>query len=243
MKKSLDFALILFLLFLISSCSTYEYKAVPFSLPSSQPEHVSVDGVQISAAAYVSPDYAKEKFGFDIRKAGLLPVQLVIDNQSSEEVTIDPFQTFLIDNMGQAWTILPEQEAYKRIKDFGVVGKTLTNTVRPAAMLSAAGALLGFAVGIVSGHHLERNAASGAVIGATAGALAGGLNAWANAEKEIREDLLARSLKAKSIEPGEIAHGFLFFPGKKEATSARYLRLALRIGGRERIVSVPLTVW
>ncbi len=226
----------------LAGCASYHYKAVPFTLPSSQPGHVDIDGVYVSATAYLSSEYAKSRFGFDIRKAGLLPVQVVMDNQSGKKVTIDPFQTFLIDNSGQAWSILPEQEAYKRIKDYGAIGHALGSTVKPAALLGATGALLGFAVGIVSGHEARRNAEAGAVIGATTGALASGVKSWSEAEEEIRRDLLGRSLKSRPIEPGELVHGFLFFPGKKEALSARSLRLAIRIGGREKIVNVPLTV-
>ncbi len=232
-----------FLILILTGCSSYQYKAVPFSLPSSQPGHVDIDGIRISATAYPSPDYAKARFGFNIRKAGLLPIQVVLDNQSNREVSIDPFQTFLIDNSGQAWAILPEQEAYKRIKEYGDVGNALKGTVKPAAMLGAAGALLGFAVGIVSGHDVGGSAGTGAVIGATAGALAGGANSMSNAEKNIRKDLVNRSLKSRPIEPGELAHGFLFFPGRHEALSVHSLRLALRIGSRKKIVNVPLTIW
>ncbi len=232
--------LLVFLLF--TGCSSYQYRAAPITLPSAQPGHVNIDGVQVTATAYLSPAYAKARFGFDIRKAGLLPVQVVIDNQSGKKVSIDPLQTFLIDNAGQAWPLLPEQEAYNRIKGHVNVGTAFKGTAKPAAMLGAAGALVGFAVGIVSGHNVGESAGKGAVLGATAGALAGGASAMANVEEQIKEDLANRSLENKPLEPGTLAHGFLFFPGKHEALSASSLRLALRIDGRERIVTVPLTV-
>jgi len=240
-QKRIPYILLgLVLMLAMGACSSYQYKAVPIELPSSQAKSVSVDGVNISAVAYLSPEYAKARFGFDIRKAGLLPVQVVIDNQSGREVTIDPFQTFLIDNKGQAWPILPEQEAYNRIKEEVDVGTALKGAAKPAALLGAAGALLGFAVGIVSGHELGRNIEKGAVIGATAGTLAGAVQAYTGVETKIKRDLFNRSLESKPIQPGELAHGFLFFPGKQEAESASTLRLALIIGGEKKIVNVPL---
>ncbi len=232
----------LILMVVVGACSSYQYKAVPIPLPSSQAQSVNVDGVHISAVAYLSPEYAKSRFGFDIRKAGLLPVQVVIDNQSGQEVSIDPLQTFLIDNQGQAWPILPEQEAYNRIKEQVDVGTALKGAAKPAALLGAAGALLGFAVGIVSGHELGRNIEKGAVIGATAGTLAGAAQAYSGVESKIKRDLFNRTLESKPIQPGALAHGFLFFPGKKEAESASSLRLALYIGKEEKIVNIPLSV-
>ncbi len=242
MKKRVSGIISMLLMLIFTGCSSYQYRAAPVPLPSAQPGHADIDGVQITATAYLSPDYAKARFGFDIRKAGLLPVQVVMDNRSSKKVSIDPLQTFLIDNAGQAWPLLPEQEAYNRIKGHVNVGTAFKGTVKPAAMLGAAGALVGFAVGIVSGHNAGESAGKGAVLGATAGALAGGASAMANVEERIKEDLANRSLENKPIEPGALAHGFLFFPGKHEALSASSLRLALRIDGNEKIANVPLTV-
>lgn len=240
MRKIHFFVFILVLLSLLVSCSSYKYRAVPVSLPSSQPQHVFVEGVQISGTAYLSRNYAEKRFGFDIRKAGLLPVQIVIDNQGKKGVVIDPLQTFLIDKDGQAWPILPEQEAYRRVKDYTEVGNIAKGTVKPAAILGAAGALVGFAVGVVSGHEVKKDVARGAVAGATIGAIAGGVSSLSGSEEQIRQDLLNRSLQNSVIGPGELVHGFLFFPGKDEALSVKELRLALKIGGKEKVVTVPL---
>ncbi len=242
MRKFQFFIFISVLLSLMASCSSYKYKAVPVSLPSSQSEHVSVEGVLISGTAYLTNDYAEKRFGFDIRKAGLLPVQIVIDNQGTKGVVIDPLQTFLIDENGQAWPILPEQEAYRRVKDYTEVGNIAKGTVKPAAILGAAGALVGFAVGVVSGHNVKKDIARGAVTGATIGAIAGGVSALSGSEEQIRQDLINRSLQNSVIGPGQLVHGFLFFPGKDEALSVKELRLALKIGGKEKVVTVPLVV-
>jgi len=225
----------------VISCSTYGNNVAPIPLPSYQPGHITIDKVDLIARVYLDPNIAQKRFGFDIRGAGLVPVQIVIDNQSKKDVEIDPSQTFLIDRKGQAWPLLSAQEAYNRIKNYVQMGQTAISTVKPAALLGAAGALVGFAIGVVSGHNIGQSIAKGAVIGATAGALGGGVGGYSSVESKIRHDLTSKSLQNKAIKPGELAHGFLFFPGKKEELkSAHALRLAIKLGNQEKIVTLPL---
>ncbi len=228
-------------LIIISGCSGYGKRVAPVALPQSQPGHVVVAGAYISARVYLDPSAAKQALGFDARGAGLVPVQVTIDNQGKEEMWIDPSQTFLIDQSGQAWPLLTSEEAYNRIKGHVDVAETAKGTLKPAALLGAAGALVGFAVGVVTGEDVGESTGKGAVIGATAGALAGGAGAYATVGERIKNDLAQRQLHNQTIEPGLLAHGFLFFPGKaEEIKSVSSLRLALRIGGELKVVTIPL---
>ncbi len=234
------FLLAISAVFLLSGCATYGNRVAPVPLPSYTPGHVNVDGVGLVARVYLNRKLAKKRFGFDIRGAGLVPVQLVVDNQSGKSVTIDPSQTFLIDNQGQAWPLLSAQEAYNRVKNYVQVGETAESTLKPATLLGAAGALVGFAIGVVSGRNIGQSVAKGAVIGATAGALGGGASGYASIGDKVRHDLVNKSLQNNAIKSGELAHGFLFFPGKNEIQSARELRLAIKIGNKEKVVTLPL---
>ncbi len=225
---------------LVAGCATYGHRVAPIPLPQSQAGHVEVDRVTLTARAYLDPKLAEKRFSFDIRNAGLLPIQVVIDNQSGTDVNIVPSQTFLIDTQQQAWPLLSAQEAYNRVKGKVELGETARGTAKPAVLLGAAGALVGFAIGVVSGRDIGEDIAKGAVIGATAGALAGGAKGYASVSEKIHDDLARRTLRNKPIGPGQLAHGFLFFPGKDEAGSATILRLALRIGGEERVVNIPV---
>ncbi|WP_456433162.1 hypothetical protein [Thermosulfuriphilus sp.] len=240
-QRSLAFILISLLI--LSGCSGYGKRVAPVTLPQAQAGHVEIAGAYISARVYLDPRAAKEALGFDARGAGLLPVQVVIDNQGQEEMWIDPTQTFLIDQNGQAWPLLTSEEAYNRIKGKVDVAETAKGSLKPAALLGAAGALVGFAVGVVTGEDVGESTGKGAVIGATAGALAGGAQAYATVGEKIKNDLAERQLHNQTIEPGLLAHGFLFFPGKaEEVSSVASLRLALRIGGELQVVNVPLTM-
>ncbi|MEZ4485522.1 MAG: hypothetical protein R2864_13355 [Syntrophotaleaceae bacterium] len=65
-----------------------------------------VAGAQVAAQSYADSAAAKQAFGFDIRAAGLLPVQVVIDNGGASALNMVPEQTFLIDadgNPGACW--------------------------------------------------------------------------------------------------------------------------------------------
>jgi len=69
-------------LFLLS-CSKYERQVVPFKMPSAYPNAVEVAGAVIAARAYDDPKEAGQAFGFSIRDAGILPVQVIFDNKGT----------------------------------------------------------------------------------------------------------------------------------------------------------------
>jgi len=231
---------ILFSLFVIAGCARYGHRVSPVPLPGAQPEHVAVNGVEMLAVAFLDKKTAEERFGFDVRGAGLLPVQLVIDNGSTQKVTINSGQTFLIDRIGQAWPLLSTKEAYQRVKSHVEMGETAKGTVKPAVLLGAAGALTGFAIGVLTGEDIGESVGKGTVLGGTAGALAGGTAAYAAAPEKIRTDLAQRTLRNRPVKPGQLAYGFLFFPGRKEVTSAQRLRLAVTIGEETHVLNLLL---
>lgn len=97
------------------SCSTsYKAKPLPFKAPSAYPNSTEVAGAIVGARAYIDPEEAKEAFGFDIRGAGMLPVQVVFDNQGPHPLEINGLQTFLEDREGNLWPILSSEMAYER---------------------------------------------------------------------------------------------------------------------------------
>lgn len=228
-------------LFILAGCASHGHRVSPVPLPGTQPEHVAVNGVEMLAVAYLDKKTAEERFGFDVRGAGLLPVQLVIDNRSTQSVSINSGQTFLIDKIGQAWPLLPAEEAYQRVKGHVEMGETAKGTVKPAVLLGAAGALAGFAVGILTGEDIGESIGKGAVLGGTVGALAGGTAAYATASEKIRTDLAQRTLRNRPVEPGHLAYGFLFFPGRKEATSVQQLRLTVTVGEEPHVLNLFLS--
>lgn len=225
---------------LLAACSTYGERVAPVPLPESRSNAVDVQGAKVIAQAYVNPDQAKAALGFDARGAGLLPVRFVVDNKSGNEVSVDPRQTFLVDEQGNAWPLLSSDQAYQRVKKNVDIGSTLSGGAKSSVLLGAAGAVAGFAVGVLTGQNIAETAGKGAVAGASVGAIAGSAKANQELGNRIRGDLARESLQNQRVGSGELAYGYLFFPGKNEAKSAKSLRLALKVGGKLHVVSVPL---
>jgi hypothetical protein len=227
----------------LSACSTYSDRVAPVPLPALQLDHVEVDGVLISANPYVDDDEAEAALGFDARNAGLLPIRFVIDNQSQHRVRVNPEQTFLIDHQGQAWPLLSAQQAYLRVKNNVEIGETLKGAITSSVLGGAAGAVAGFAIGVLSGGNIAKIMGKGAAVGASIGALGGSASRYGKLDNELRNDLYQKTLQNKSIRQGELAYGYLFFPGSSaESESASALRLSLGIGrdNPPRIVTLLL---
>ena len=196
------------------ACSTYGERVSPVPLPSLQNDHVDVEGALLLARAYVNPDEANAAFGFDIREAGLLPVRVVIDNQSGGTVELLGQQTFLVDRQNQAWPLLTARQANERVKDRVQIAETFLGTGVPAFLMGAAGAVAGLAIGVLTGDNLGEAAMKGAVIGGATGAIYGGAVSHGEIEDVIGYDLAYHSLRNQQIAAGALAHGFLFFPGR-----------------------------
>lgn len=213
----------------VMGCTTaYKAQPLPFKAPAAYGNMVEVNGIQVGARAFSDREMARKAFGFDVRGAGMLPVQLVFDNQGLEVVTINPGQTFLEDRQGNLWPVLTDHFAYERATKYAQTQQVFKEGAYKGFLGAAAGSIIGAAIGIVSGEDVARTTGEGAVIGAAAGAVLGGAASYAenDARAVIVRDLKDKSLENQAIETGNLAHGIIFFPG--EAESAKQLRLQLR---------------
>ncbi|MFH1790607.1 MAG: hypothetical protein ABH885_01305 [Candidatus Omnitrophota bacterium] len=218
----------IFLLVAISACTKYERQVVPFQLPAAYPNATEAAEATIAAKAYDDNDEAGAAFGFDIRGAGILPIQVIFDNQGTHSLEIMPAQTFLVDEANNLWPILETSLAYDRINKKTELGNVVPEGAKSGMLAGVAGGIIGAAIGIVTGTNVGSAAGKGAAIGAAAGLTMGGAQGLTDNEAryQIRDDLKARSLERRAVKPREIAHGFIFFPG--EAKKAKELRLQLK---------------
>ncbi|MBI4776863.1 MAG: hypothetical protein HY788_22230 [Deltaproteobacteria bacterium] len=213
---------------LVIACSTaYKAKPLPFRAAESYSNAKEVAGAWVGAQAYADKEHAEQAFGFDVRGAGMLPVQVVFDNRGDHPIKINPGQTFLEDNEGNLWPILEREIAYDRATKYAQSKQIVSEGVYHGALGAAAGAIIGAAVGIVTGANVGAALGKGAALGGAAGATIGGTKGYASGEarKEIINDLREKTLENVPVQPKTIAHGFLFFPG--EASSAKNLRLQI----------------
>lgn len=229
MKRFDWLPLLLIVLLLVGCGSAYKAKPLPFKAPAAYNNMVQINGAQIGGQAFADPEIAQASFGFDIRSAGMLPVQVVFDNQSPNTLVINPAQTFLEDNQGNLWPVLTDRFAYERATKYAQTKKIFKEGAYSGFLGATAGTIIGAAIGVVSGGDVARTAGEGAAAGAAAGAVLGGASGAATsneARQEIMGDLRDKSLENKDITPGNLSHGIIFFPG--EATSAKQLRLQLK---------------
>jgi hypothetical protein len=228
MKRALG-ALCVMLLLVITSCgTTYKARPLAFKTPSTYGNTVEAFGTEVGAQAFVDPQAAREAFGFDIRGAGMLPVQVVFDNQGPKPLVINPGQTFLEDNEGNLWPILTDRFAYERATKYAQTKQIFKEGAYGGFLGAAAGSIIGAAIGIATGEDVGTAIGKGAAVGAAGGAVMGGAKGGLSndARSAITRDLRDKSLENKAINPGDLAHGIIFFPG--EATSAKQLRLQLK---------------
>jgi len=115
MARKIKNLLVLTIFIFVASCATaYKAQPIPFKEPNSYGNALVVAGATVGAEAFVDPIKAQETFGYDVRGAGLLPVEVVFDNQGPHSFKINSRQTFLEDEKGNLWPILDEKTAYDR---------------------------------------------------------------------------------------------------------------------------------
>ena len=228
MKRIILPFLVLLLIGTIPGCATtYKPEPVPFKSPAAFCNMVNIDGAEIAAKAYDNEAEAREAFGFDIVRAGMLPVQVVFNNKSPHTLEVNGAQSFLEDDKGNMWPILSREMAYERASRYTATNQMMIGAVSEGLISAAAGAIVGAAIGIVSGGDVGDAIGKGAAIGGTIGILSGGSEGRHNqaARRAIAEDLREKSLQNKTILPNTIAYGVLFYPS--EAALSEKLQLYL----------------
>lgn len=228
-------------IFMLSGCTAYKTQYAGFRPPEGYANLQVVDGAKIGGEAYAAKDEAENAFGFDIKGAGLLPVQIVLDNKSGQDLEIVGNQTFLVDDANRYWNIIPTNVAIDRLEKSTQLAAFFGKGAGKGALLgTAAGGILGAALGIVSGGSVGEAAMRGAAVGAAGGAIVGGVKEGTSSEREYRitDDIRAKGLEGKVIPSESLASGFVFFPG--EAETAKELKLQYREKGSGKIRNVVL---
>jgi hypothetical protein len=216
------------LICLVSACSTYKTQYVGFRPASDYPNTQTAAGATIGAEAFADQKMAKLAFGFDIKKAGLLPVQIVMDNKSGGSMEVVSSQTFLVDDTNRYWNLIPNQVAVDRVAEATELGNYASGAGKGATLGAAGGAILGTAFGILTGKNVLESAGKGAAVGGAGGAVIGGAQKGTDAQprRNIADDIRDKGLEGKVFPDESLANGFLFFPA--EADSAKELRLQIK---------------
>ena len=225
----------------LSACATYESRAVSFRPPQGYSNYQDVSGLLVGAEAFSDKQRAEDIFGFDIRGAGIFPVQIVIDNKAGQAVEIISGQTFIVDSSNNYWKILPNREAAERVQKATETGAIGSGAGKGAAFGAAAGALLGLALGVVSGRNIAESVVKGGVLGGAGGAVIGGASKAGDdrpREFKIADDVREKGIEGKIFPVESLASGFIYFPG--EVTTATELRLQVRFRETGKIQTLNL---
>jgi len=227
-KTKFAFPAVLLMAAWLTACTSYERQVVPFKMPAAYPNATAVADATIAAKAYDNKEEAAAAFGFDIRGAGILPVQVIFDNAGGHSLEILTDKTFLVDEEANLWPILDQRMAYDRLSGKTELGKVMPEAAKGGFLGGAAGAVIGAAIGIVTGQNVAAAAGKGAAVGAAAGITMGGARGLGESDVryQIQEDLRNRSLEKRAIAPHEVAHGFIFYPG--EAKKPKELRISIQ---------------
>jgi hypothetical protein len=230
--------ILLLIVLLLPSCSTYQPQATPVRLPQSYDNVQNLNGLSAAAYCWQNEEEAKAAFGFNVIKAGLLPVQVVFDNQTAQTFQINPSQTFLVNDRQELFSVLDNQSTYDRVQRSTGFQEAAKGLAKGAFLGGAAGAVIGSAIGVAAGRSAGDYAMRGAVTGAAAGAVLGVGRGMGNTEvaRQVSGDLANRSLKNNPIRPQEISHGIIFFPA--ESGRPAQLRLQLREKDTDQVINL-----
>jgi hypothetical protein len=233
---------VLILVLVFQGCATYEPKVQPYKLPEASANVQRVAGAYVAARAWDQEEEAQQAFGFNIIRAGLLPVQVSFDNRGGQTLVIVPSQTFLINRLQEISPVLSDQEAYERVSRGTKLQETVKGVTQGALLGTATGALIGAAVGVVAGHSAGEYALRGLTMGAASGAVLGGAQGATETPvpRSITEDLSRRNLKNTPIKPGELAYGLILFG--REAGQPQALRLQLKDQDTGQVYTLTLNL-
>lgn len=242
MLLSSFFSILLAMCLLTTSCARYTPRATPFRLPQSYANVQNLNGLNVAASSWQGEAEARAAFGFDVIRMGLLPVQIVFDNQTFQTFQINPSQTFLVNDREELFPVLDNQSASERVQGATGFKEAARSLGKGALWGSAAGAAIGAAIGVASGRSAGDYAMRGAVTGAVAGGILGiGQGSGHNdVTRQIADELANKQLKNNPIRPQEISQGIIFFPA--EAGLPKQLKLQLRDKDTDKVVNLSLSL-
>ncbi|MDR3204675.1 MAG: hypothetical protein LBV23_08015 [Deltaproteobacteria bacterium] len=224
-----------------SSCAPrYEFRAVPMRPIEGYPNRVSFPEGSTGAYAYYESAELIKVFGFDLKKAGVIPIELRVENDGAKSPIV-LVEAALTDQSGQMWAVLPSDVVYRRIDDHTSGGLSASDGARRTLLWGLAGAAVGAAVGVVGGSSVAEATAKGAAAGAGLGVASSVIESGLDDEdksNDVYRDFSKRSVEHLVVAPGDSTNGLLYFPA--EASRPAKLNLKLRIGSTTRKVSLRL---
>ena len=116
MNRNIRLALFLPLLMTVSGCATYKTQIVNTERVESYKNKITVSGITVAADPYDTADRAKSAFYIDLTKKNIKPIQLVVDNQSEDNVMIPRGEMRLMDSNGTEYQPVNSNYVYGKFE-------------------------------------------------------------------------------------------------------------------------------
>ncbi|SKA81689.1 hypothetical protein [Desulfobaculum bizertense] len=210
MKNKTPFIYLLLCIFLSGCAAPLRVEDVSFQPPEAIPGHQELNGLIIAAVPVDSLNRSKELFHTDIKKAGVLPIHIIVQNNGDKELEINHQQIFGITSEGSYQVAFTLDNAAGKIRSSSIGSTAVAQTVAGAALGAAVGAGVGAGIGSAGGD-AGLGAQSGAIIGGTTGAAAGlGAGVSDRWTLEFKKQLATHAFEDRVIYPGDIQQGFIY---------------------------------
>lgn len=199
---------ILIPIFLIAGCATFQANVTSFKDPSVYSNHVNLDGVIVACEILDTKETSKRQFNVDLNAIGVLPVRLIVKNDSKSEVEVDRAQVFGFLADGSIYNTFALRQSIQKIRN-SEIGKGMANGAIAGAVAMGA---LGAGIGAAAGGGDSGATATGAAIGGSVGALAGGAAGADSIAEYIHKEMWYLDWGDKAIYPGYLENAFIFLP-------------------------------
>lgn len=194
----------------ISCAAPLNVDTVSFKPPTAYPDHQVLDGLEIALRVVDGKQDCKEIFGTDLKRANVLPVQLVVRNAGQGEFEIDHTQIFGVTPEGEYSVAYTLGRAAQRVRASSIGTTAVAGATAGALVGAAAGAAAGAAVGHAVGE-TGTGAATGAALGGATGATAGlGEGLSDSFTFEFKKQLATHAFEDRVIYPGDLQQGFIY---------------------------------
>ena len=196
---------------LVACAAPLEIQDVSFRDPASCPGSVSIDDMVVAAIPIDELHDSERIFNTDTKKAGILPVQIVIRNSGNKEFEIDHRQIFGVTGDGTYYVAYDIDKAAGEVRASSI-GTSMAQRAAVGAIAGAAGgAALGAAIGGAAGD-AGQGAASGAAIGGAVGVTSGAVSGATNDRitLEFKKQMAKHAFENRVIYPGDLQQGFVY---------------------------------
>lgn len=235
-RVCLALALFATLGFLLPACGVRYQNIKPRVMkPANQiPNSHTSQGVSVGAEGYT---YSGQ--GINYIKAGIHPIRVVVTNNGSSPVLVNPEQAVAHSHDGQLYLTYRPQEAATLIINSHEVEAVAQGAAGGALAGAALGALLGLAVGAIFNVNAGNAALAGALGGGVGGASGGIRGTLARLRAGAQNEINSNALRQTVVAPGFTISGWLYFPGQY---SYDELRIAINNVSTNQIVPFAVPV-